>query len=85
MVQLENYYKEKINMLKDILRKEKQEKELQYREQLKFISKLERDKKSNFKQEVDKIFQQLEEEDRNSDFKTNRDSQITGILNAYYK
>ena len=48
MVQLENYYKEKINMLKDILRKEKQEKELQYREQLKFISKLERDKKSNF-------------------------------------
>ena len=85
MIQLENYYKEKICMLKDILRKEKQEKEIQYREQLKFISKLERDKKSSFKQEVDKIFQQFDEEDRNYDFKTNRDSQITGILKAYYK
>jgi len=35
LTQIENYYQDKIIMLREILKKEKQEKELQYRAQIK--------------------------------------------------
>ena len=37
LVQIENYYTDKISMLQDILKKEKYERELQYRAQLQVI------------------------------------------------
>ena len=85
MTQIENHYKDKINMLKDILKKEKIEKEIQYRAQIQFFSKLEKEKKHDFKSQVDKILHQLEEEDKKEMLRNNNDGHITGVLNAYYK
>lgn len=85
MTQIENYYKDKISMLKDTLKKEKQEREIQYRAQIQYFSHLDREKRHNFKNEIEYIFQQLEEEDRKAEIRTNNDDQISGLLNAYYK
>ncbi len=84
MTQIENYYKDKINMLKDTLRKEKQEKEIQYRAQLQYFSKLDKEKRNNFKSQVDLIFQQLDQEDKKAEFRNQSEDQIEGVLNAYY-
>lgn len=84
MTQIENYYKDKITMLRDILQKEKKEKEIQYRAQIQFFSKLEREKKQEFKEQVNNIFQQLEEEDKKSQFRESNDKGIDRILKAYY-
>ena len=84
MSQIENYYKDRINMLKDVLRKEKQEKEVQYRAQIQYFSKLDREKKHEFKRQVDKIFCQLDEEDKRADFRNNNEENIDGVLNIYF-
>lgn len=85
MTQIENYYKDKITMLKETLHKEKREKEIQYRAQLQFFSQLDREKRHDFKNKVDTIFQQLEQEDKKEEFRTQNDDKVNGILNAYYK
>lgn len=84
MTQIENYYKDKINMLKDILEKEKKEKELQFRAQIHFFSKLDKERKNKFKSEVDKIFNELDQEDKKSNVINCNDNQISKILKAYY-
>lgn len=84
MTQIENYYKDKINMLKDILEKEKKEKELQFRAQIQFFSKLDKERKNKFKSEVDKIFNELDQEDKKSNLINCNDNQISKILKAYY-
>ncbi len=84
MTQIENYYKDKINMLKDILYKEKKEKEVQYRAQIQFFSKIEREKRVEFKSQVNNIFSQLDEEDKKSEFRESNDKALNNILKAYY-
>lgn len=84
MTQIENYYKDKINMLKDILYKEKKEKEIQYRAQIQFFSKIEREKRLEFKSQVNNIFSQLDEEDKKSEFRESNDRALNNILKAYY-
>jgi hypothetical protein len=83
--QIENYYKDKITILKDILRKEKYEKEIEYRAKVQFMSKLERESKHSFKKQIDEIFVRLDEEDRNNDFRNADSEQIEQILLNYYK
>lgn len=85
MVQIENYYKDKINILKDILRKEKYEKEVEYRAKIQFLSKLERENKKGFKKQIDDIFVRLDEEDRKYEFRNSNTEQIENILMNYYK
>jgi hypothetical protein len=84
-VQVENYYKDKINILKDILRKEKYEKEIEYRAKIQFLSKLERESKHNFKKQIDEVFERLDEEDRKNQFRDADSEQIENILLTYYK
>lgn len=85
MTQIENYYKDKISMLKDILKKEKHEKEVQYRAQIQFFSKLDREKKQEFKKEVDRMFVELEEMDKKQEFRDGRNDKVLNVLEAYYK
>lgn len=84
MTQIENYYKDKINILKDILKKEKYEKEIQYRAQIQYYAKLDKEKRYDFKSKVDQIFTQLDEEDRKAAFRNQNEDRITTILRAYY-
>ena len=85
MLQIENYYKDKISILKDILRKEKYEKELEHRAKIQFLSQFEREKKSNFKKQIEEVFNRLDEEDRKFDFNSNNSEQLEKILMGYYK
>jgi hypothetical protein len=85
MMQIENYYKDKIAILKDILRKEKMEKEIEHRAKIQFLSKFEREKKANFKKQIEQIFNKLDEEDRKFDFNSNNSEQLEKILMNYYR
>jgi hypothetical protein len=83
--QVETYYKNKIAALKDILRQEKYEKEVEYRAKVQFLSKLERESKNNFKKQIDEIFDRLDEEDRKNNFRNADSEHIENILLNYYK
>lgn len=85
MMQIENYYKDKIAILKDILRKEKMEKEIEHRAKIQFLSKFEREKKANFKKQIEQIFNKLDEEDRKFDLNSNNSEQLEKILMNYYR
>lgn len=85
MTQIENYYKDKISILKEILRREKYEKELEHRAKIQYISKFEREKKQNYKKQIDEIFNRLDEEDRKQDFLNSNSDQMEKILMTYYK
>jgi hypothetical protein len=84
LVQIENYYKDKINILKDILRKEKYEKEVEHRAKIQFLSSLEKESKHNFKKQIDDIFVRLDEEDRKNEFRNTNNDQLEKILSNYY-
>ena len=84
LIQIENYYKDKINILKDILRKEKYEKEIEHRAKIQFLSKLEKESKHNFKKQIDEIFTRMDEEDRKNEFRESNNDQLEGILMNYY-
>ncbi len=85
MTQIENYYKDKITILKEILQREKYEKELEHRAKIQFLSRLERDKKQSFKKQIDEIFERLDEEDKRNDFLNSNSEQLENILSTYYK
>jgi hypothetical protein len=85
MIQIENYYKDKISILKEILRREKYEKEIEHRAKIQFLSQFEREKKATFKKHIDGIFERLEEEDRKADFQNTNSEQLEKILVNYYK
>ena len=80
MIQIENYYKDKITILKDILRREKYEKDIEHKAKIQFLSKFEREKKATFKKQIDQIFVQLDEEDRKFDFQNSNSEQLEKIL-----
>lgn len=85
MTQIENYYKDKINILKDILRREKYEKELEHRAKIQFLSKFEREKKQAYKKQIDEIFNRLDEEDRKTEFMNSNSEQLEKIMTGYYR
>lgn len=85
MTQIENYYRDKINILKDILRREKYEKELEHRAKIQFLSKFEREKKVAFKKQIDEIFNRLDEEDRKHDFLNTNSEQLEKVMSGYYQ
>lgn len=85
MGQIENYYKDKINILREILNKEKYERELEHKAKIQFMSQLEREKKQFFKTKINEIFDRLDEEDKKLDFRNADNEQVEKILLNYYK
>ena len=90
--QIENYYKDKITMLREILQREKYEREIEYRAQIQVIiitnqyfSKLQRESKREQKEKINKMFSKLEEEDRNHEVKTANNGNIEELISTYYK
>ena len=85
MMEIEKYYTDKIAILKEILRREKREREIEHRAKIKFLSQLERDRKGEFKKQIDEVFQKFDEEDKKAEFEDNNQEEIEKILNNYYK
>lgn len=84
LAQIESYYQDRINILKETLRREKYEKELEYRANVQYLSKLQRERRSELKKEIDEIFVRMDEEDQKYEFKNSRPDVLEKILNIYY-
>ena len=84
LMQIESYYQDRINILKDTLRREKYEKELEYRANIQYLSKLQRERRGDLKKQIDQIFTKMDEEDQKYEFKNSRPDVLDKILNIYY-
>lgn len=84
LMQIESYYQDRINILKDTLRREKYEKELEYRANIQYLSKLQRERRGDLKKQIDQIFTRMDEEDQKYEFKNSRPDVLDKILNIYY-
>lgn len=84
LMQIEAYYQDRINILKDTLRREKYEKELEYRANVQYLSKLQRERRGELKKQIDEIFSRMDEEDQKYEFKNSRPDVLEKILNIYY-
>ena len=85
MMEIEKYYTDKIAILKEILKREKEEREIEHRAQIQFLSQIERERKNEFRKQIDDVFQRFDEEDRRAQFEDNNNEQIEKILSSYYK
>lgn len=84
LMQIEAYYQDRINILKETLRREKYEKELEYRANVQYLSKLQRERRGELKKQIDEIFSRMDEEDQKYEFKNSRPDVLEKILNIYY-
>jgi hypothetical protein len=84
LMQIESYYKDRLNMLKETLKREKFEKEIEFRANIQFLSKLQRERRSELKKQIEEVFYRMDEEDQKYDFKNTRPDMLEKILNIYY-
>jgi hypothetical protein len=84
-LQVGNFYKDKMSMLKEIYRKEKYESEIEYRAKTQVFARLQKDTRNVFKKQVEHFFDSIEEENRRMEGRnTDRDG-IENLLIDYYK
>ena len=84
MITLEKYYKDQIKMLKDILSKEKKERDNEHREYMIYLNQKEREIKEEYKRQINEIFQRLDEEERIEEYENDNNPEIKRIFDAYY-
>ena len=84
LMQIESYYQDRLAILKDALRREKFEKEIEHRANIQYLSKLQREKRGEFKKQIEDIFNRMDEEDNKYEFKNSRPDVLDKILNIYY-
>lgn len=84
MERIENYYKVQIRLLKEILEKEKKQAEIQHRAQIQFWSKLEKEKKDDYKKKLDDIFDRFDQEEKKNEFERRNRKDLALIFDSYY-
>jgi len=84
MEKIENYYKDQIKLLREILLKEKQQQEIEHRAHIQFLSKIAKEKKNEYKKELDDIFDRFEQEERKNEFERKNRKQLNKIFESYY-
>lgn len=82
---VEKYYKDKIAILQELLRREKRDREIEHRAKIQFLSQLEREKKGEFKRQIDEVLMKFDEEDKKAEIDDNNQEEIEKIFNLYYK
>ena len=85
MVEIEKYYKDKIAILQELLRREKREREIEHRAKIQFLSQLERERKGEFRRQIDEVLERFDEEDKKAELNDNNQEEIEKIFNLYYK
>ena len=84
MERIENYYKDQIRLLKEILENEKRQKEIEHRAHIQMLSKLEKEKKIEFKKELDNIFDRFDQEEKKNEFERKNKKELAKIFDSYY-
>ena len=85
MMEIEKYYKDKIAILQELLRREKREREIENRAKIQFLSQLERERKGEFRRQIDEVLERFDEEDKKAELNDNNQEEIEKIFNLYYK
>jgi len=84
LMQIESYYQDRLSILKETLQREKYEKNIEFRANIQFLSKMQRERKGELKKQIDEVFTRMDEEDQKYDFKNTRPDMLEKILNIYY-
>ena len=84
MITIEKYYKDQIKMLKEILAKEKKERDMEHRAYMIILNQKEREAKEEYKKQLKEIFQKFDEEDRIEQYENENNPEIKRIFDAYY-
>ena len=84
MITIEKYYKDQIKMLKEILAKEKKERDMEFRAHMIYLNQIEREKREEYKMQLNEIFNRFDEEERLAEFEENDTGAIKRIFDAYY-
>jgi hypothetical protein len=84
LIAIEKYYKDQIKMLKEILAKEKRERDIEHREYMVYLNKKDREVREEYKKQINEIFQRFDEEDRIEEFENENNPEIKRIFDAYY-
>ena len=84
MITIEKYYKDQIKMLKEILAKEKKERDMEFRAHMIYLNQIEREKREEYKKQLNEIFNRFDEEERLVEFEENDTGPINRIFDAYY-
>ena len=84
MMTIEKYYKDQIKILKEILAKEKKERDMEHRAHMLYLNQLEREKKEEYKKQLNEIFNRFDEEERIAEIEDNNRGDIKRIFEAYY-
>ena len=84
MERIENYYKDQIRLLREILEKEKKQKEIEHRAHIQFLSKLEKEKRNEYKKELDNIFDRFDQEEKRNEFERKNKKELAKIFESYY-
>ena len=71
-------------MLKEILAKEKRERDIEHREYMVYLNKKDREVREEYKKQINEIFQRFDEEDRIEEFENENNPEIKRIFDAYY-
>ena len=85
MMEIEKYYKDKVAILQELLRREKREREIEHRAKIQFLSQLERERKGEFRRQIDEVLERFDEEDKKAELNDNNQEEIEKIFNLYYK
>ena len=84
MMTIDKYYKDQIKMLKEILAKEKKERDIEHRAYMLFLKQIERENKEIYKKQLKEIFNRFDEEERLAEFEDNNRGDIKRIFEVYY-
>ena len=84
MERIENYYKDQIRLLREILENEKKQKEIEHRARIQMLSKLEKEKRNEYKKELDNILDRFEQEEKKNEFKRKNKKELAKIFDSYY-
>ena len=85
MMEIEKFYKDKIAILNELLRREKRDREIEHRAKIQFLSQHEREKKGEFRKQIDEVLARFDEEDKRAEIEDNNQEEIEKIFNLYYK
>ena len=84
MERIENYYKDQIRLLREILANEKKQKEIEHRAHIQMLSKLEKEKRNEYKKELDNIFDRFDQEEKKNEFERKNKKELAKIFDSYY-
>ena len=84
MERIENYYKDQIKLLREILENEKKQKEIEHRAHIQFLSTFAKEKRDEYKKELNNIFVRFEQEEKRNEFERKNKKELNKIFDSYY-